>query len=130
MSSLRDIAVAAYRAINDDDLDAFLESVAEDVEFTSLVAEAEGTVYRGHAGAREWWHTVRTAFDDGSWEMVDLEEAGPHAVARIHIIGTIRGVPVEQLPGVRAGAGGGDLPLQRRPDRGRPVAGSTLRRTE
>jgi hypothetical protein len=93
---MRAIAAAAYRAINDDDFEAFLEWVAEDVEFTSLVAEAEGMVYRGHAGAREWWNTVRTAFDDGRWEMVDLEEAGSHAVARIHITGTIRGVPVEQ----------------------------------
>ena len=96
MSGMRAIAEAAYRAINGDDLDAFLEVIADDVEFTSLVAEAEGITYRGHDGAREWWHTVRSAFSDGRWDMVELTESGSDAVARVHISGHIRGVPVEQ----------------------------------
>ena len=40
---LRALADSAYGAINAGDLDAFLALTAEDVEFTSLVAEAEGT---------------------------------------------------------------------------------------
>ena len=47
-------AQIAYGAINAGDLDAFLELTAEDVEFTSLVAEAEGATFRGHEGVRAW----------------------------------------------------------------------------
>ena len=49
-------------ALNSGDLEAFLAQTAEDVEFTSLVAEAEGRTYRGHAGVRRWWETVLGAF--------------------------------------------------------------------
>ena len=45
-------------ALNSGDLEAFLARTAEDVEFTSLVAEAEGRVFRGHAGVRAWWGSV------------------------------------------------------------------------
>ena len=64
-SQLRAIAETAYAALNANDLDAFLEVIADDVEFTSLVAEAEGTTYRSHPGAREWWTTVRAAIAAG-----------------------------------------------------------------
>ena len=56
------MAEAVYGALNAGDLDGFLALIAEDVEFTSLVAEAEGTTFRGHADARAWWETVRGAF--------------------------------------------------------------------
>ncbi len=45
-------------ALNSGDLEAFVARRAEDVEFTSLVAEADGRTYRGHAGVRVWWETV------------------------------------------------------------------------
>jgi hypothetical protein len=38
---LRAMAEAALRALNSGDLDGFLAVATEDVEFTSLVAEAE-----------------------------------------------------------------------------------------
>jgi len=48
----RDLAEASHRALNSGDLEAFLALTADDVEFTSMVAEAEGTTFRGHDGVR------------------------------------------------------------------------------
>ena len=90
------MADAAYTALNAGDLDAFLALVAEDAEFTSMVAEAEGTTFRGHDGARAWWETVRGAIQGARWELLDLQGSGDRGVARIRITGRLGGVPVEQ----------------------------------
>ena len=45
-------------AVNRGDLEGFLASVHPDVEFTSLIAEAEGETFHGHDGVRRWWHEV------------------------------------------------------------------------
>jgi ketosteroid isomerase-like protein len=55
--------------VNSGDLEAFLALTAEDVEFTSMVAEAEATAFLGHEGVRAWWETVRGAFEDVRWEL-------------------------------------------------------------
>jgi len=65
-------------------------------EAVVMVAEAEGTTYRGHPGAREWWTTVRAAIAGAQWEFIDLEEQGAFGVIRVRVSGSIRGVPVEQ----------------------------------
>ena len=54
------LAEAAFGALNARDLDGFIAVAAEDVEFTSLVAEMRGNrAFRGHDGhARMWWETV------------------------------------------------------------------------
>jgi ketosteroid isomerase-like protein len=44
----------AWIAVDERDLDGFLEIVHEDVEFESLVAEAEGGCFHGHDGVRRW----------------------------------------------------------------------------
>jgi SnoaL-like domain len=65
------MADAAFGALNYGDLDAFLALTAEDVEFTSMIAEAEGTTFRGHQGVRAWWATVRGGFKDVRWEVLE-----------------------------------------------------------
>ena len=87
---------AAYAAVNDGDLDGFLALLSEDLEFTSLIAEAEGTTFHGHDGARAWWDTVRGAFDEVTWELLDVRGEDDRGVARVRLIGKIGGVPVEQ----------------------------------
>jgi hypothetical protein len=47
-SELRSLAGAAFGALNARDLDGFIAVAAEDVEFTSMVAEMEGTTFRRH----------------------------------------------------------------------------------
>jgi ketosteroid isomerase-like protein len=95
-AELRAVADAAYGAINAGDLDAFLAVTTDDVEFTSLVAEAEGATFRGHEGVRAWWETIRGAFQGVRWELLDVQGSGNRGVARIRISGTMSGVPVEQ----------------------------------
>ncbi len=92
---LRAIANAALEAINSDDPDAFVALTAEDIEFTSMVAEAEGTTFHGHEGVRAWWDTVRGAFEDVRWELLDLRGAGDRSVTHLRMVGMLSGVPVE-----------------------------------
>ena len=92
----RGLVEAAYGALNSGDLEAFLELTAEDIEFTSMVAEAEGTIFRGHAGVRAWWATVRGAFEDVRWELLDVRGSGDRGVIHLRMTGTLGGVPVEQ----------------------------------
>ncbi len=92
----RALAEAAVYALNSEDLDAFLALTVEDVEFTSMIAEAEGTIFRGHAGVREWWETVRGAFQEPRWEVLDLQASGDRGVGKIRITGTLAGAEVAQ----------------------------------
>jgi ketosteroid isomerase-like protein len=65
----RALAEAEFGALNSGDLSAFLALTAEDVEFTSMVAEAEGTTFgvtRAFGrGGRAFVALLRTC--DGSW---------------------------------------------------------------
>ena len=92
----RALAEAAFGALNSGDLDTFLALTAEDVEFTSMVAEAEGTTFCGHDGVRAWWETVRGAFGDVRWELFDVRGSGDRGVLHFRMTGTLGGVPVEQ----------------------------------
>ena len=91
------LAEAVYGALNSGDLDAFLALIADDVEATSMVAEAEGTVFRGHAGVRTWWNTVRGAFADVRWELLGVRGSGDRGVLHFRMSGTLSSVPVEQI---------------------------------
>ncbi len=96
-AELRALAEAAYEALNAADIDGFLALMAEDVEFTSLIAEAEGASFRGREGVRDWWKTVVASFQDVRWEVLELI-AGPdgRGVMHLRIVGRLGGVPVEQ----------------------------------
>src|ERR671922_1446426 len=73
---LRAMAEAAFGALNSGDLDGFLAVATEDVEFTSLVAEVEGTTFQGHDGIRTWWETVRGAFGNVHWDVLEVRGYG------------------------------------------------------
>jgi len=94
---LRAVADAAFGAINSGDLDAFLALIADDVEFTSLVAEAEAVTFRGHSGVRVWWETVRGAFESVHWELIGTRDAGDRGVSQFRMSGVLSGVPLEQM---------------------------------
>ena len=92
---LRALAEASFGALNSRDLDGFLALIAEDVEFTSLVAEIEGTTFHGHEGVRTWWDTVISGFRDVHWEIVDVRGPGDVGLAHVVMSGHLGGVPVE-----------------------------------
>ncbi len=96
-AELRAVAETAFRTLNDGDLDAFLEVVAEDVEFTSMLGEVEGQTFRGHDGVRTWWSTVAGTFDEMRWELLELDGSSTRAVARLRAVGSIGSVEVEQV---------------------------------
>jgi ketosteroid isomerase-like protein len=87
----------AYAALNAGDLDAFLDRADENVEFTSIVAEAEGVTFRGHEGVREWWESVRGAFEMVSWDLLEVRGDNSRGVAKVRMAGTLGGIPVEQV---------------------------------
>jgi ketosteroid isomerase-like protein len=94
---LRALADAAFEALNAADLDRFLALTTEDVEFTSLIAEAEGATFRGRDGVRAWWETVVASFQDVRWDMLELIiRSDDRVVMQLRIVGTLGGVPVEQ----------------------------------
>lgn len=86
---------AAYKAITDDDLDAFLALAHPEIEFRSLIAEAEGRTFQGHDGVREWWGSVIRALEirPGAEEIEGFRDRG---VSRLRLAGTIGGVEVPQ----------------------------------
>lgn len=90
------LARHAADALNRADLEGYLALMHPDVEFTSLIAEAEGDVFRGHEGVRRWWEEVRGAFEQVEWDFQEVRPQQDRGVAKIRIHGTLSGVEVEQ----------------------------------
>ncbi len=88
------LAQAAYAAIDRDDLDSFLALLHPEVEFRSLIAEAEGRSYRGHDGAREWWDAVVHALGGIRFVREQIEVVGDGGVTRLRTVVTVEGVEV------------------------------------
>ena len=93
---LRTIAESAFRALNSGDLEGYLAVIADDVAFTSMIAEVEGVTFRGHEGVREWWKSVRGSFQDLTWELLELRECEEGALANLRAIGSVGGIEVDQ----------------------------------
>ena len=62
-----------------------------------MVAEAEGSTFRGHAGVRTWWETVYGEFDEPRWEVLAVQGTLERGIARFRLTGTLAGVPVEHV---------------------------------
>ena len=85
-----------YAAVNRGDIDGLLVAVHSDVEFTSLIAEAEGETFRGHDGVRRWWNEVVLPLGGLHGEPEDVRDHGDTVIARV--LGTYRprGIEVHQ----------------------------------
>ena len=86
----------AYAAVNHGDLDGLLATVHPDVEFTSLVAEAEGETFRGHDGVRRWWTEVALLLGGLRGEFEEVRDLGDTVLARTVATYRPRGVEVRQ----------------------------------
>jgi ketosteroid isomerase-like protein len=79
------------------DLEGFLSIVHEDVEFVSLVAEAEGGTYKGHDGVRVWWEQVGESLGTLRYEPTEMRDLGDGAVlTELVVSATVAGVDVPQ----------------------------------
>ena len=86
---------AAYAAITRRDLDGFLALAHPEIEFRSLIAEAEGGIFQGHDGVREWWRSVIESLGirPGAETIESFRDRG---ITRMGLAGTIEGVEVPQ----------------------------------
>lgn len=86
---------AVYARITADDLDGFLALSHPDIEFRSLIAEAEGRTFRGHDGVREWWDSVIHALEirPGAEKIEGFRDRG---ITRMSLSGRIGNVQVPQ----------------------------------
>ncbi len=85
---------AAYAALDRRDLQDFLAQIHPEVEFRSLIAEADGQVYRGHDGVREWWDAVPQALDGLRFEREEIECFRNRGINRMRIVSGSGGVEV------------------------------------
>ncbi len=92
-----EIAKEAWGALQARDLDGFLELMDPEIEFNSLVAEAEGGTFRGHDGVRDWWNRVRQSLGGLRYDIGQPLDLGDGLVlTRVVISGTIADVEVPQ----------------------------------
>lgn len=91
-----ELAERGYRALNEGDLEAFLSIVHPEVEFGSLVAEAEGGEYSGHDGVRAWWESVLQAMGGLHFELQETRDFGDQMVAKLRVTGNVGGVEIPQ----------------------------------
>ena len=70
-------------AVNRGDLEGFLATVHPDVEFTSLIAEAEGETFHGHDGVRQWWHEVVIPLGGLHGEPEEVRDLGDTVLVRV-----------------------------------------------
>jgi hypothetical protein len=97
--SARDLEITrrAWTAVQAHDLDGFLAFMDPEIEFVSLISEAEGGFGRGHEGVRNWWETVTESLGGlhyATGEPVDLGEG--YVLTRVVISGNVSGVEVPQ----------------------------------
>ena len=85
-----------FTALNHSDLEVFLATVHPEVEFTSLIAEAEGQTFRGHDGVRRWWQEVVLPLGGLHGEPDEIRDLGDTALARVVATYRPRGVEVPQ----------------------------------
>jgi ketosteroid isomerase-like protein len=86
---------AAAAAIERKDLDAFLALAHPDIEFHSLIAEAEGRSFKGYEGVREWWDTVIESLEVQP-RPEEIEGFRDRGIGCLRLAGRIAGVEVPQ----------------------------------
>ncbi|HEY7121823.1 MAG TPA: nuclear transport factor 2 family protein [Solirubrobacterales bacterium] len=87
----------SWEYVDGRDLDGFLSIVHEDVEFISVVAEAEGGTYTGHEGVRVWWEQVGESLGTLRYEPTEMHDLGGGGVlTELVVTANVEGVEVPQ----------------------------------
>ncbi len=92
-----EVVYQGYAAVNRRDMHAFLELFHPEVEATSWLMEAEGTVYRGKSGMREFMEDIFSVFPDWHGEVETTHDLGDAVVVAVRVSGRAveSGVAVE-----------------------------------
>ena len=93
-----DVVCGSHEAFRRRDFDAFVEYMAPDIEFSSLVLEVEGT-YRGHEGLRSWWDDILAVVPDWQPQVEDAREIGERVLLKIRAegAGTGSGIDLDRV---------------------------------
>jgi ketosteroid isomerase-like protein len=71
-----------WEAVNRRDVESFITHLDPDFEFRSpIIGRAEGTVHRGHDGARGWIASSTESFEEISFEATDFRDLGDRVLA-------------------------------------------------
>jgi ketosteroid isomerase-like protein len=89
----------AYSAFRNRDFDELIALCDPDIEFTSLIRESEGSVYRGHDGVREFFRGVLDVLPDWTLVLDSFEDYGDRMLVKARIQASAPGsdVPMEQI---------------------------------
>ena len=100
---MREQVEALVGALNARDFEAIGEMpVHPDLEFHSVIAAAEGAIYHGVQGLREWGTAVDSTFDGFRSELLDLREVNDERallVVRLTARAKASGVPIDTQVG-------------------------------
>ena len=93
-----DVVRGSHDAFRRRDLEAFVDHMDPEIEFSSLILEVEGT-YRGHEGVRSWWDDILAVFPDWQPQDEDAREVGHRVVMRVRAegAGTGSGIDVDRI---------------------------------
>jgi len=73
-SEALELSRKAWIAVDSRDLDGFLSLAHEDVDFVSLVAEAEGGPFKWHERVTIWWKSVGESLGTLRYEPQEMRE--------------------------------------------------------
>lgn len=92
-----DVVCGSHEAFRRRDLEAFVEYMDPEIEFTSLVLEVEGT-YRGLDGIRSWWSDILEVFPDWQPQVEDARQVGERVLLKVRAegAGTGSGIDVDR----------------------------------
>jgi len=90
---------AAYAAFRRRDYDRLLVLLHAEVEFSSLIMDADSRVFRGHAGVREYLDSLLEVLPEWEATVEEIEDFGDSVLVRtlVKAIGAYSGAPVEQV---------------------------------
>ncbi len=78
-----EIVRRGYGALQRRDVEEFVGYFDPDVEFRSLMQDAEGTFF-GHDGVREWWAGLLATFPDWNPSLIEVRDLGDWVLIRVH----------------------------------------------
>lgn len=99
MEDVVELTERAFRALERGDVDAFVAQAHPEIEFNSLLAEADRRSFHGHEGVREWFDLMQGTMggiriETESFEALDYPDT---ALVKMKVMGEASGVEIAQV---------------------------------